>query len=182
MKTKLVVVDVETGGLRADRHALLSIAAVDSESGEAYHALIRPSADWIVEAGALEVNGLTMDFLRDAGRAEPVVLAEFVAWMEARRGCMVAGCNVAFDLGFLEAAAKRCNVKWQSGRSLDIRGAAWLAYETKGLELALGKDGNPKLSLDSIAGALGLSRTTEKHDALEDALLTLACFRELLGN
>ena len=182
MKTKLVVVDTETGGLRADRHALLSIAVVDSESGEAYHALIRPSADWLVEAGALEVNGLTMDFLRDAGRSEAVVLAEFVAWMEARRGFMVAGCNVAFDIGFLEAAMKRCNIKWQAGRSLDIRGAAWLAYETKGLDLAIGKDGTPRLSLESIAGALGLSRTSEKHNALEDALLTLACFRELLGN
>ena len=181
MKTKLVVVDTETGGLRADRHALLSIAAVDAQSGEAYRALIRPSADWIVEAGALEVNGLTMDFLRDAGRAESVVMTEFAAWMEARRGCLVAGCNVTFDIGFLEAAAMRSGVKWQAGRSLDIRGAAWLAYETKGLERALGKDGNPRLSLDSIAGALGLSRTTEKHDALEDALLTLACFRELLG-
>ena len=181
MKTKLVVVDTETGGLRADRHALLSIAAVDAQSGEAFRALIRPSADWIVEAGALEVNGLTIDFLRDAGRAESVVMTEFAAWMEARRGCMVAGCNVAFDIGFLEAAAKRCGVEWRAGRSLDIRGAAWLAYE-KGLELAIGKDGNPKLSLDSIAGALGLSRTSEKHDALEDALLTLACFRGLLGN
>lgn len=181
MKTKLVVVDTETGGLRADRHALLSLAAVDSVRGEAFHALIRPSADWIVEAGALEVNGLTLDFLRDAGRAESVVMAEFAAWMDARRGSMVAGCNVAFDIGFLEAAAKRSGLKWQAGRSLDLRGAAWLAYETKGLELAIGKDGNPKLSLDSISNALGLSRTTEKHDALEDALLTMACFRELLG-
>ena len=182
MKTKLVVVDTETGGLRADRHALLSIAAVDSAGGEAFHALIRPSADWIVEAGALEVNGLTLDFLRDAGRAESVVMTEFQLWMDARRGSMVAGCNVAFDIGFLEAAAKRSGLKWQAGRSLDLRGAAWLAYETKGLNLAIGKDGNPKLSLDSIAGALGLSRTSEKHDALEDALLTMACFRELLAN
>ena len=181
MKTKLVVVDTETGGLRADRHALLSIAAVDSAGGEAFHALIRPSADWIVEAGALEVNGLSIDFLRDAGRAESVVMAEFQSWMNGRRGAMLAGCNVAFDIGFLEAAAKRVGVKWQAGRSLDIRGAAWLAYETRGLDLAIGKDGNPKLSLDSIAGALGLSRASDKHNALEDALLTMACFRELLG-
>ena len=109
------------------------------------------------------------------------MLAEFVAWMDARRGFMVAGCNVAFDIGFLEAAMKRCNIKWQAGRSLDIRGAAWLAYETGGLDLAIGKDGTPRLSLESISGALGLSRTGEKHNALEDALLTLACFRELLG-
>lgn len=179
MKTRLIVVDTETGGLRADRHALLSIAAVDSEGGEAFHSLIRPSADWLVEKEALEINGLSLDFLRDAGRAEGVVMNEFVAWMQARKGAIFAGANPAFDVAFLEAAAKRCGIDWRAGRSLDLRGAAWLAYETRGLALQVGKDGNPKLSLDSIAGALDLSRSSEKHDALEDALLTMACFKTL---
>jgi len=179
MKTRMVVVDTETGGLRADRHALLSIAAVESLGGEAFHSLIRPSADWLVDEEALKVNGLSMDFLRDAGRAESVVMQEFVIWMQARKGAVFAGANPAFDAAFLEAAAKRCGVTWHAGRSLDLRAAAWLAYETRGLELQLDKEGNPKLSLDSIAGALGLSRSGDKHDALEHALLTMACFKML---
>ncbi len=179
MKTRLVVVDTETGGLRADRHALLSIAAVDSAGGQAFHALIRPSADWLVEKEALEVNGLSLDFLRDAGRAESVVMQDFVIWMRARKGAVFAGANPAFDAAFLEAAAKRSGIEWRAGRALDLRAAAWLAYETRGLGLQIGKDGNPKLSLDSIAGALGLSRSGEKHDALEDALLTMGCFKML---
>lgn len=179
MKTRLIVVDTETGGLRPDRHALLSIAAVDSEGGEAFHSLVRPSADWLVDEEALKVNGLSLDFLRDAGRAESVVMAEFIAWMKARKGAVFAGANPAFDAAFLEAAAKRCGLEWRAGRTLDLRGAAWLAYEAQGLGLEVGKDGNPKLSLDSIAGALGLSRSGEKHDALEDALLTMACFKML---
>jgi DNA polymerase-3 subunit epsilon len=179
MKTRIIVVDTETGGLRADRHALLSIAAVDSEGGEAFHSVIRPSADWLVEKEALEVNGLSLDFLRDVGVAEAVVMKDFVEWMRARKGAMFAGVNPAFDVAFLEAAAKRSDIKWKCGRALDLRGAAWLAYETRGLPLQLGGDGNPRLSLDSIAGALGLSRSGEKHDALEDALLTMACFKML---
>lgn len=178
MKTKLVVVDTETGGLRADRHALLSVAAVDSD-GESYHALIRPSAEWIVEDEALKLNGLSLDFLRDAGRAESFVIKEFLDWIAKRKGSIFAGANPAFDVAFLEAAAKRSNVEWRAGRTLDLRAAAWLAYETRGLALQVGKDGNPKLSLDSIAGALGFSRSGEKHDALEDALLTMACFKTL---
>jgi DNA polymerase III epsilon subunit-like protein len=158
---------------------LLSIAAVDSEGGEAFHALIRPSADWIVDKEALEVNGLSMEFLRERGRPETVVLNEFVAWMRERKGAVFAGANPQFDIAFLEAAAKRNGVDWRAGRSLDLRGAAWLAHELGRITLPLGKDGNPKLSLDSIAGALGLGRSGEKHDALEDALLTMGCFKLL---
>lgn len=179
MKTRLIVVDTETGGLRADRHALLSIAAVDSEGGEAFHSLVRPSADWLVDEEALKVNGLSLDFLRDAGRAEVVVMNEFVKWMQARKGAVFAGANPSFDVAFLEAAAKRNGMEWRAGRTLDLRAAAWLAYETKGLELQMDKNDNPKLSLDSISQALGLSRSGEKHDALEDALLTMACFKML---
>lgn len=179
MKTRLIVVDTETGGLRADRHALLSIAAVDSEGGEAFHSLVRPSADWLVEKEALEINGLSLDFLRDAGRAEAVVMNEFVQWMKARKGAVFAGANPGFDVAFLEAAAKRCGVEWRAGRTLDLRGAAWLAHERNIISLPQNSEGNPKLSLDAIAEALGLGRSGEKHDALEDALLTMACFKTL---
>lgn len=179
MKSRLIVVDTETGGLRADRHALLSIAAVDSAGGEAFHSLIRPSADWLIDEEALKVNGLSLDFLREAGRAEVVVMNEFVAWMKARKGAIFAGANPGFDVAFLEAAAKRCGLEWRAGRALDLRGAAWLAHERGIIDLPLGKDGNPRLSLDAIAASLGLSRSGEKHDALEDSLLTMACFKAL---
>jgi DNA polymerase-3 subunit epsilon len=133
----------------------------------------------LVEREALEINGLTLEHLRESGRAESVVMQEFGIWMQGRKGAIFAGANPAFDVAFLEAAAKRSGIEWCCGRALDLRAAAWLAYETRGLELAIGKDGNPKLSLESIAGALGLSRSGEKHDALEDALLTMACFKML---
>lgn len=179
MKSRLMVVDTETGGLRADRHALLSVAAVDSTSGEAYHAFIRPSAEWLVESEALAINGLSLEHLREVGRPEGVVIGELIAWMRRREGAIFAGVNPAFDLGFLEAASRRVGVEWRGGRALDLRGVAWLAYEQGRLELPLGRDGAPKLSLDSIAGGLGLSRAGRTHDALEDALLAMACFKTL---
>jgi DNA polymerase III subunit epsilon len=179
MKTRLLVVDTETGGLRADRHALLSIAAVDSESGEAFHALIRPSADWIVEKEALDINGLSLSFLREHGRPETVVINEFAAWMRSRPRGVFGGVCPSFDIDFLQTAARRNGVDWLAGRSLDLRGAAWLAYERGEIDLPLSKTGHPRLSLDSIAGSLGLSRSGETHDALEDALLTMACFKTL---
>lgn len=82
MKSRLMVVDTETGGLRADRHALLSVAAVDSTSGEAYHAFIRPSAEWLVESEALAINGLSLEHLREVGRPEGIFYPP-TAWTKA---------------------------------------------------------------------------------------------------
>ena len=175
----MVVVDVETGGLDHTKHALLSLAAVDSD-GEAFHALIRPSAEWLIDPVALEINGFSVEYLQEFGRPEVEVLKEFILWLASRRGAMVAGCAVDFDVAFLRAAAKRCGLELVFGRTLDLRGAAWLAYELGKVSLPLGKDGNPRLSLDSISQSMGMSRAGDRHDCLEDALLTMSCFKTLL--
>lgn len=180
MKTRLLCVDVETGGLDADKHALLSVACVDSLDGEAFTALIRPSPEWVVEPEALEVNGFSLEFLEKAGRPEWDVMTDLCLWLGSRRDAVLSGCNVEFDRKFLLAACDRQEAPWpMSHRSLDIRGVAWLAWEAGALELAVGKSGQPRLDLDAIARACGYSRTKKTHDALEDALMTMACFERL---
>jgi DNA polymerase III epsilon subunit-like protein len=180
MKSRLIVVDTETGGLDPARHALLSVAAVDSTTGDAFTALIRPNPEWECDAQALAKNGLTLDFLEKNGRAETDVMQDLSLWLGERRFALISGCNVAFDLSFLRAAYQRCGLTWpMSHRTVDLQAAAWLAYESRALALPEGKDGLPRLSLDHIAAALGYSRTGATHDALEDALLTLACLNRL---
>jgi DNA polymerase III epsilon subunit-like protein len=179
MKTRLIVIDTETGGLRADRHALLSLAAIDSLTGDCFHSLIRPAQEWLVEREALAVNGLSEEFLAERGRPEPEVMQEFTAWVKPRKGGILAGCNPAFDAGFLRSAAKRCGLHWEPRRLIDVSAAAWAAYERGALVLPVWQDGSPKLNLDAIAESLDLYRTGTTHDALEDALLTHACFQKL---
>lgn len=180
MRTRLLCVDVETGGLDAGKHALLSVAAVDSLDGDAFTALIQPAPGLLVDEQALEVNGFSMEFLEKAGRPEKEVMAELCLWLGARRSAVLAGCNVGFDKDFLMGACARAEVPWlMSHRTLDIRGVAWLAWEVGELDLAVTKAGQPRLDLDSIARACGYSRTKKTHDALEDALMTLACFERL---
>lgn len=179
MKARLMVIDTETGGLDPERHALLSVAAVDSADDEAFTAIIRPNPDWIVEPEALEKNGFTLDFLEKNGRPEREVLQDLNLWLRSRRSAFLAGQNIAFDRDFLKAGFARHALTWPMGRMVDLQAAAWFAWEAGAIELPEGKDGLPKLNLDHIAAALGLSRSSSTHNALEDCLLTLACFHRI---
>ena len=181
MKTRLIVLDTETGGLDPERHALLSLAAVDSETGEAFVAIIRPAAELLVETEALAKNGFTHEFLEKNGRPEREVLADFALWLAARRFSLLAGCNVAFDRDFLRAAfARHCISCPLPHRIVDLQTAAWLAFETSHLDLPAGKDGLPRLSLDHIAASLGHARSRSTHDALEDSMLTLMVLQRII--
>lgn len=179
MKTRLIVIDTETGGFDPSRNALLSVAAVDSLDNESFTALIKPSPEWICEPDALAKNGLTLDFLEKNGRPERDVLQDLALWLGTRRFSVLAGCNVAFDRDFLRAGFARHGLSWSLGKMVDLQAAAWLAYEVGALHLPVGKDGQPRLSLDHIAAAMGFTRAGKTHDALEDALMTLACFEQL---
>lgn len=179
MKTRLLVIDTETGGFDPDRHALLSVAAVDSHDNEAYTAIIRPHPDWIIEPEALAKNGFTREFLEKSGRPEREVIQDFALWLASRRHAVLAGCNVAFDRDFLRAAFRRCGLTFPMGKAIDLQAAAWLAWETGAIDLPIGKDGLPRLSLEAIAGSLEHYRKSEIHCALEDSLLTLTCLHKL---
>ena len=180
MKTRLIVIDTETGGLDAQKNALLSLSALDTLDGEVFTAMIKPSPEWIVEPEAMRVNGFTLDFLEKHGRAERGVMEDFALWLGERRYALLAGCNVAFDIGFLRAAGERVGLTLPLGyRSVDLQAVAWLAWEAGGLELPMGKAGLPKLSLSVISEALGLGRTSKTHNCLEDTMLTWACLSKI---
>lgn len=180
MKTRLLIIDTETGGFDPDKHSLLSVAAVDSQDNEAFVGLIRPNPEWVCEPEALAKNGFTLEFLEKNGRPEREVMQDLALWLHARRFAVLAGCNVTFDRDFLRAAFKRHGLTWPMGKSIDLQAAAWLAHEAGAIELPLGRDGLPRLSLDHIAGSLDFFRKSEVHNALEDALLTLTCFHRIL--
>jgi DNA polymerase III epsilon subunit-like protein len=179
MKSRLIVIDVETGGFDPSKNALLSVAAVDSMDNEAFTAIIRPNPEWLCEPDALAKNGFTLDFLEKNGRPERDVMQDLALWLGERRYSVLAGCNVAFDRDFLRAAFARNELTWPMGKMVDLQATAWLAYEVGALPLSVGKDGQPRLNLDHIAGSLGFSRSGKIHNALEDALMTLACFHRL---
>lgn len=120
-----VVVDVETGGFNSSTDALLEIAAVlisinqDGElvRKETLSTHVKPFEGANLEPASLEVNGINPDHpLRlalDEKQALPVIfkpVRKHVKENKCTRAILV-GHNAFFDLGFLNAAATRTNIK-----------------------------------------------------------------------
>lgn len=120
-----VVVDVETGGFEARTDALLEIAAVLIEMNEdgsldrgetfRYHVQAFPGSR--IEAAALEVNGIVPDHpLRPALPEKEALQRLFRPVRQAVRDyrcsrAILVGHNSSFDLGFVNAAVARCELK-----------------------------------------------------------------------
>ena len=120
-----VVVDVETGGFNAATDALLEIAAVlidlDAQgvlrrgATHCYH--VRPFEGSHIEPAALQINGIDPYHpLRPALPERDALQRVFREIRHAIRsqGCrraILVGHNAAFDLGFVNAAIRRTEIK-----------------------------------------------------------------------
>jgi len=120
-----VVVDVETGGFDAERHALLEIAAVPVEMdedgrvfpGQTVSTHVTPFPGSQIDPKALEITGIDVDHPFRGAQDERAALDHLFAPIRQalrRHGCqraILVGHNAAFDLGFLNAAVKRTGHK-----------------------------------------------------------------------
>lgn len=120
-----VVVDVETGGFNATTDALLEIAAVLIEidgtgalrRGATHNFHVQPFAGSRIDPAALAVNGIDPHHpLRPALPEKDALQRMFREIRTAIRagGCrraILVGHNSSFDLGFLNAAAARTEIK-----------------------------------------------------------------------
>src|SRR5688572_5466841 len=120
-----VVVDVETGGFNAATDALLEIAAVliDIDASgtlkrgatHSYH--VKAFAGSRIDPASLAVNGIKPDHpLRPAIDERDALQRIFQEIRQAMKlhGCkraILVGHNAAFDLGFVNAAVTRCEMK-----------------------------------------------------------------------
>lgn len=120
-----VVVDVETGGFNSATDALLEISAVmivldadgNLQRGESYAYHVQPFEGANIEPAALAVNGIDPHHpLRPAipeRDALQRIFREVRTAMRAAdcRRAVLVGHNAAFDLGFVNAAVARTDIK-----------------------------------------------------------------------
>ncbi len=120
-----VVVDVETGGFDARRHALLEIAAIpldlDAEGhlvpGASVHAHVEPAEGTSIDPQSLEVTGIDIHHPFRLAKTEHDALDHVFAAIRAavrRHQCqraILVGHNAHFDLGFVNAAVERSGHK-----------------------------------------------------------------------
>lgn len=157
-----VVLDTETTGLDpALGHRIIEIGAVEilnrRATGEVFHVYLNPERE--IDAGAIQVHGLTNEFLQDKPRFGDVMASflNFVAEAE------LVIHNAPFDVGFLNAELKR-------------RDAGPLADHCAGVldTLKLAKETHPgqKNNLDALCKRYEVDNSGRSfHGALLDAQL-----------
>jgi DNA polymerase-3 subunit epsilon len=101
-----IVLDTETTGLEYSQgHRIIEIGCVElvnrKLTGNHYHQYINPERE--IDQGAIEVHGITSDFLADKPVFESIAedLLEFV------RGAELIIHNAPFDIGFLDSELQR---------------------------------------------------------------------------
>ena len=157
-----IVLDTETTGINPKLgNRVIEIGCVELNNrmltGNNYHAYINPERE--SEEGALNVHGLTTEFLRDKPKFHEIVeaLRSYI------QGAEVIIHNAPFDLGFLNHEFKLLNLPSFSDH---IGGVIDTLVQAK--ELHPGK----RNSLDALCDRYGVSNSHRKlHGALLDAEL-----------
>ena len=157
-----IVLDTETTGLEAELgHRVIEIGGVELVNrrftGNNFHRYLNPGRE--SEAAALEIHGLTADFLRDKPKFSEIA-REFLDYVS---GAQLIIHNSAFDLSFLN-------------RELDLADLKPLAEYCGGVvdTLRMAKDMHPgkKNSLDALCERYQIDHSARTlHGALLDAQL-----------
>lgn len=101
-----IVLDTETTGLETSQgHRIIEIGCVELVNrrltGQHYHQYINPARE--IDQGAIEVHGITNEFLADKPAFEQVA-ADFLAFV---RGAELIIHNAPFDVGFINSELER---------------------------------------------------------------------------
>jgi len=101
-----IVLDTETTGLEPKQgHRIIEIGCVELVdrrlTGNNFHQYLQPDRE--IDEGAVEVHGITTEFLADKPRFEDVV-DDFISYVD---GAELIIHNAPFDVGFLNAELER---------------------------------------------------------------------------
>ncbi|PCJ37242.1 MAG: ribonuclease T [Cellvibrionales bacterium] len=173
-----VVIDVETGGFESDKHALLEIAAVSlvmDDSGllvrdKTIARNVVPHPDTICDDAALEFTGINPDDPDREAMSEKDALRDIfqeirhnISEHHCTRAVIVAH-NAHFDLGFVNAAVNRSQIKrnpFHPFSCFDTATLAGLAYGQTVLARACQSAGIPFSNKEAHSAAYDAERTAE---------------------
>ena len=157
-----IIIDTETTGLEPELgHRVIEIAGVELVNrrltGNNFHRYLNPERD--SESAALEVHGLTTEFLRDKPKF-PEIAAEFLEFVS---GAELVIHNSAFDIAFLN-------------RELDLAGLPPVTEHCAGVvdTLRMARELHPgkRNALDALCERYQVDNSARTlHGALLDARL-----------
>ncbi len=171
-ETTFVVVDLETTGGRAssdgdDVDAITEIGAVKVRGGAVLGelaTLVDPGRS--IPPQIVSLTGITSAMVCNAPKIDTVL----PAFLEFARGAVLVAHNAGFDIGFLRAAAERCQIAWPRPPVLCTVRLA---------RRVLTRDEAPSVRLSALAQLFGAT-TTPTHRALDDARATVDVLHGLI--
>lgn len=107
-----IILDTETTGLQVDQgHRIIEIGCVEmidrKFTGRHFHHYINPERD--IDEGALNVHGITLDFLKN----KPVFANISHEFIDFVKGAELIIHNAVFDIGFLDAELALTKQAWK---------------------------------------------------------------------
>lgn len=202
-----LVLDLEMSGPDPEYNEIIQIGAVlfDDEWVEKgqYLTNVYPENKEAFTASAEKVHNLSLADLENAPMIYDV-LPELEEWiieklgirktaagtdnMPYLRNVVICGQSVINDIHFLKEAYRYEKLKWPYSRVLmDLHTLSFFLFrllkqtatKTTNQTATGGKPAPRGLSLRDVAGYFGLEREDDFHNALEDAVLTAACFKKI---
>ncbi|MEE2031548.1 DEDD exonuclease domain-containing protein [Rhodococcus chondri] len=166
-ETTFVVVDLETTGGSASEDAITEIGAVKVRGGEVlgeFATLVDPGRS--IPPDIVRLTGITTAMVYAAPRIEQVL----PSFLEFAAGSVLVAHNAGFDVGFLRAAATRCDHSWPRFQ---------VVCTVKLARRVLGRDEAPSVRLSALAELFRVS-TQPTHRALDDARATVDVLHALI--
>ena len=168
-----IVLDTETTGLEHRQgHRIIEIGCVElinrKLTGNNYHVYLNPQRE--IDQGAIEVHGITNEFLADKPLFEDV----YLKMMEYLAGAELVIHNATFDVGFLDAELERANP--QTAKIYDVCGV----HDTLGQARKLFP--GQRNDLDSLCRRFEINNShRELHGALLDAEILADVYLAMTG-
>ena len=168
----MIIIDAETSGLDPVKNSILSLGAVEYDTGDQFYMECHIREGTEIDPESLKINGFTVEQCMDLTRPSPETLYRtFLKWaLISSPTHMLAGQQVgSFDAKILRFLHDYYNVgPWPFGhRTLDLHSVAYAKF---------GKS----LSLDGILKELGMAPEEKPHNGLTGAMLETKALHLLL--
>ncbi|TGD75318.1 DNA polymerase III subunit epsilon [Mangrovimicrobium sediminis] len=168
-----IVLDTETTGLEVSQgHRIIEIGCVELDNrrltGNHFHRYIKPDRE--IDQGAIEVHGITNEFLADKPRFAQVA-ADFMEFIE---GAELVIHNAPFDLGFLNSELQRLDAERSALEQLCP------VIDT--LVMARSRHPGQRNNLDALCQRYGVDNSQrDLHGALLDAEILADVYLAMTG-
>lgn len=168
-----IILDTETTGLEPEQgHRIIELGCVElinrRRTGRQYHQYLQPDRD--IDAGAVEVHGITAEFLADKPRFADIA-HEFLEFI---KGAELVIHNAPFDVGFLDHELQRL------GSSYGALAEYCTVLDTLGLARQLHP--GQRNSLDALCKRYSVDNSQRQwHGALLDAEILVDVYLAMTG-